>query len=344
MSTRRRSESHTSGKLPTKPEYASNPYILRWWIPEYDEIIVRLIEKYQWAWYWEFTEAATKIIPSETLEAWKSEDPICSVYAWYNVLMYFAASRAEAIGLTGQIRKPKWKTCPVCKQEFVESSLHLKFIKILGADQLDFCEPCLSVVVWPVAGSDTQSKEQVLEYLRDLADTLQRIPPQAFGSRPEDLAGLTFEERLAVLEVMRRRPSVPHVKSLFGSWLKALIAAELLEDGARRTSRGTQCVAKDGHICLSLGEKTIDDFLYSLGIPHQKEPPYPEGNFRADFAVNGTLIEYFGLRGDPDYDTKTKLKQRMCRKHGIKLISLYPSDLASTKRLKAKLLGGLALR
>jgi len=110
------------------------------------------------------------------------------------------------------------------------------------------------------------------------------------------------------------------VKTLFGSWLKALIEAEVLEDGARRTSRGTQCLAKDGHVCLSLGEKTIDDLLHSHGITHEKEYPYPERDFRADFLVDGVFIEYFGLTGDPDYDAKTRLKQRICKKHEIKLI------------------------
>jgi hypothetical protein len=128
---------------------------------------------------------------------------------------------------------------------------------------------------------------------------------------------------------------------MFGSWLKALVEAGILEDGTRRTGRGTQCLAKDGHLCLSLGEKTIDDFLHSYGIAHEKEPHYPEGNFRADFLVDGVFIEYFGLKGDSDYDAKTRLKQRICKKHGIRLISIYPSDIVSLKKLSKKLLQGL---
>ncbi len=111
-----------------------------------------------------------------------------------------------------------------------------------------------------------------------------------------------------------------------------------MEDGTRRTSRGVQCLANDGHVCFSLGEKTIDDLLYYNGIPHEKEPAYPEGNFRADFAVGGRFIEYFGLAGDPEYDAKTKLKQEICERYGITLVSIYPSDLAATKRLEQKLL------
>ncbi len=123
----------------------------------------------------------------------------------------------------------------------------------------------------------------------------------------------------------------------FNSWLAALIDAGVLEDGTRKTSRGIQTLAKDRHVCLSLGEKTIDDFLFDRGIPHEKEPRYPIGNFRADFLVNGIFIEYFGLAGNPDYDAKIKKKMKICLDFGISLISIYPSDLISDKKLQKKL-------
>jgi len=62
-----------------------------------------------------------------------------------------------------------------------------------------------------------------------------------------------------------------------------------------------------------------------------------EGGFRADFEVGDILIEYFGLAGDPDYDAKTRLKQRICKKHNIELVCVYAGDLVSTNRLRAKL-------
>jgi hypothetical protein len=213
------------------------------------------------------------------------------------------------------------------------------FVERLGINHLDFCSPCLSDALFQ--GSDSLSKDQILSFLQDLSGLLQRVPTQNFGEGVEDLHSLDFQERLALLRVLQQKPTIGRVKELFGSWLKALIEAGILEDGTRRTSRGTQCLAKDGHACLSLGEKTIDDFLYYHAIPHEKEPRYPEGNFRGDFLVDSVFVEYFGLRGDPDYDAKTRRKQRICKEHGIKLISVYPDDLVSADRLKRKLLGEL---
>ena len=324
-----------------KRSYSKNPHILEWWTPAHDQLVANQIEKDQWIWYWGITDEIVAATPPETIQAWQQTDPLCSKYAWYNILLYFAASRAEVLGLTKRIRKPKRKTCPLCNKRFVEDSLPVPLVRRLGIDHLDFCAPCLKDTVLQGSGSESLTKEQVLTYLQDLSNVLQRVPNQNYGEGIEDLHGLDFQERLAVLQLLKRKPTVRRVKELFGSWLNALVEAGVLEDGTRRTSRGTQCIARDGHVCLSLGEKTIDDFLYSHGIPHEKEPRYPEGDFRGDFSVNGIFIEYFGLKGNPDYDAKTKLKQRICKKHGIRLISIYPSDLVSLKKLERKLLGGL---
>ena len=158
-----------------------------------------------------------------------------------------------------------------------------------------------------------------------------------------DLLELNTEERLAVLRELRRKPTQLRVKELFGSWFKALIHAELLENSARRTSLGTQCLARDGHMCFSLGEKTVDDILHALQIPHEREPAYPEGRFRADFLINGMFIEYFGLAGDAEYDAKSREKRKLCEAHGIRLISILPKDLVSSRKLEMLLLTGLGL-
>lgn len=314
----------------------------------------------QWAWPWHICDKIVAITPPEVIDTWKAEDPICSTftgdsrttsgnsngfrYAWYNVLMYFARSRAEKLALTDTIRRPEWRRCPLCGEAFVEDSLPMPLIERLGINQLDFCSPCLSNALFRnQATDDSASQGEIKAYLRDLAGVLGRIPSQNFGEGMYDLRDMNTDERLAVLRVLQRKPTLRRVKELYGSWFKALIGAELLENGARRTSIGTQCLAKDGHMCFSLGEKTIDDLLHVMGIPHEREPVYPESNFRADFVVGGVFIEYFGLTGDTDYDTKSREKQRLCRTHGIKLISVFPKDLVNSRKLESMLLAVFGL-
>ena len=40
---------------------------------------------------------------------------------------------------------------------------------------------------------------------------------------------------------------------------------------------------------------------------------------------------------DPEYDRRTKYKQEICKKHGIDLISIFPENLASVRKLETKL-------
>ena len=319
-----------------EPHYSKNRLVLRWWTPSHDELLSKQIEAEQWVWYVRIVDEILAVTPSEVIEAWKTEDPLCSKYAWYNVLMFFAISRADQLGLTQAIRKREWKVCPLCNHSFVDVSLPYSLVKRLGIDQLDFCAPCLSSTL-SEAGNDGLSTQEVLAYLRDLTNVLERVPSQTFGEQFSALEGIPPQERLAVLRVLTRKPTVRRVKELFGSWFEALIEAGVLEDDARRMSRGTQCLARDGHVCFSLGEKTIDDTLHALGIPHEKEVSYPEADYRVDFAVGDVFIEYFGLTGDADYDAKTQVKQSICMRHGIRLISVYPTDLASSKKLESKL-------
>lgn len=177
------------------------------------------------------------------------------------------------------------------------------------------------------------SKEEIIKYLQDLVDIIQIIPNQNFGVTPSSLKYLSTEKRVAVLKINDHKPTIRRVKEIFGSWLNALIQSNIL-DSARKTSRGIQCIAQDGHLCLSLGEKTIDDYLFMHGIAHQKEPKYPEGNYRGDFLCGKVVIEFFGLQGNSDYDLKTKEKINICKRHSITLIAIYPQDLVNQNKLE----------
>jgi hypothetical protein len=87
--------------------------------------------------------------------------------------------------------------------------------------------------------------------------------------------------------------------------------------------------AKDGHVCDSVSEALIDNWLFDHEIPHERNAKYPETKHRADWKIqNGDFVEYFGLAKDsPRYDRSVGQKQKLCRQHNINLVSLYPSDL-----------------
>lgn len=105
-------------------------------------------------------------------------------------------------------------------------------------------------------------------------------------------------------------------------------------DIGRKNRFGYTCKSKDDHICNSLAEAEIDDFLFTQGIKHEKEPKYPGSNWRADFKVNDIYIEYFGLSGINSYDEKTKAKIEYAEKNNINLICIFPDDMQGLYKTK----------
>jgi hypothetical protein len=291
------------------------------WLPQHDQIVSDLVDKYQWYWYWMVSDSLSKQFAGYH----------------YNKLMYYAITRAHDLGLTKKIRTPQNKKCPLCGHAFIENSLPFPLVRRLGVDHLDFCAPCLRDTLLRGTGKYRAKKQEIIEYLRELTSILERIPAQGFGEGIEDLHDIDYKKRVQLLRLFQNKPCIERIKKSFGSWLKALIEAGILENDTRETPRGTHTIAQDGHTCFSLGEKTIDDYLYKQGIPHQKEPAYPGTNFRADFLVENTFIEYFGLAGDSNYDLKINEKKEICRKKEIKLIEIYPKDLVNIEKLKKKL-------
>lgn len=184
-------------------------------------------------------------------------------------------------------------------------------------------------------------RKQIVDWLQLVAEGLQRVPSQSFPSI-EEFRSAGRDERLRIVTLCQSRPAVRRVKQVFGTWLAALIAARLLEDGTRRMMRGTQCFARDGHVCLSLGEKTVDDFLTDTGLQHEKEPHYPDSNLRADFRIGDTFVEFLGLKGQSDYDERTAIKRLMCKTRGLRLLLIEPKDLASRTTLGRKIARALA--
>jgi len=127
---------------------------------------------------------------------------------------------------------------------------------------------------------------------------------------------------------------VEHVKAKYKSWFKGLAETGALPNGVLATARGVRCLAKDGHVCHSLDEQRIDNWLNNHNLKHEREPIYPShpdlnptGRRKGDWKVNGTFIEYFGLVGDKDYERKMDEKILLAGYSKINLIAIYPTDL-----------------
>lgn len=321
----------TSYLWKASPAYAENDHILAWWGKAHDEALVRLIEEYAWLYPWHVSDAIVAISPEEVIAAWREKDPVCERYAWYNVLMYFAIARARATGVEQAMPHPETLNCLQCKRRFrqdeVGASTARKFGKV---SDIRYCQACSSAAF--AGGRDLDdlklSDADIADWIRDVATLTGLIPPQNFFSSGDFLGTVSGDVAQAqLLGLGARRPTARRIKDSFGSWLNALVMSGVLPDGAHHTPRGIRSVAADGHVCLSLPERTIDDWLSAYGVDHEKEPRYPESNYRGDFRVEGSFIEFFGLVGNPDYDARIREKRELAEQHGIDLIEVYPKDM-----------------
>lgn len=129
--------------------------------------------------------------------------------------------------------------------------------------------------------------------------------------------------------------------NLFGVWNNAIIAAGLIPNRSHdhRMYRRIVTKARDGHICDSISEAIIDNWLGKYRVFHRRDVPYPETNHKADWALGeNVFVEYFGLAGDsPRYDRSIRKKRGLCRKSGIKLIEITAKDLYPVNRIEQKL-------
>lgn len=317
--------------------YCKNNHILKWWSREHDQLLIHSIKNLQWYWYLDITDKILDITTNKEIENWKKSDPLCATYAYYNILMYFSISRAAKERFDEYLRYPGLIVCPVCGIDFKENQYPHYIFRRFGFNHANICPVCYNKAILEENTNKKFNKNEVLRYFKDLSEILERIPPKNFGNTWNDLKTVNLTNLPNLVKILHNKPTKKKIDRLFGSWLSLLIKAGLLQDGALKGSRGYRCLADDGHECYSLAEKTIDDLLYHNNIPHEKEPLYPDSNYRGDFMVNNTFIEYFGLCGDPEYDKKINIKRDLCKKNGINMVEIYPEDLIDIDVLKRRL-------
>ena len=230
------------------------------------------------------------------------------------------------MGFEDVIPSPRSRGCLACGVQFNEATARYWFyLRQGGQDRIDYCDGCSENAMGYPRG--TPDADQVMDYISTVAGLLKRVPTDDW-ERSFDWAAAAPEVRTELMRECRYRPTPDAIKALFVSWSVLLVRSGVLPDGTYRTSRGTRTLAVDGHVCSSLGEKTIDDWLYDLGIPHEREPHYPESNLRADFRVGDAFVEYFGLAGNAEYDAKIIDKRSLAPMRALKLVEIYPADLA----------------
>ncbi|WP_157074941.1 DUF2510 domain-containing protein [Janibacter limosus] len=312
-------------------DFAENGHILAWWGEAQDETLTRLIDEFAWLYPWHISDAIVAITSDDVAAAWREQDPACQRYAWYNVLMYFGVARARTTGLEHAMRPPETLNCLRCKTRFRQDEVGASTARKLGkVSNIRYCQACCSAAF--AGGSDLDdlrlSDAAIADWIRDVASLTGLIPPQDFFNNEDFLEAVSGDTaRTQLLGLAARRPTAKRIKDAFGSWLNALAVAGVLPDGAHHTRRGVRSVAADGHVCLSLPERTIDDWLSAYGLDHEKEPRYPDSNYRGDWRVGGSIIEFFGLAGNPDYDARIQEKRELAERHGIDLIEVYPKDM-----------------
>lgn len=150
-----------------------------------------------------------------------------------------------------------------------------------------------------------------------------------------NLRARTADEAKEFAYLFASMPKRSKLKPLFETPQHFFHAAGLEELVPRGKGRGIRSISRCGHLCLSMGEREICEYLYINGVMHTKEPQYSAlvedgsafGSMRGDFLVGGVVIEFAGLDGEEAYDVKMKLKRKLAEEHGLTLIVLRPEDI-----------------
>jgi hypothetical protein len=239
------------------------------------------------------------------------------------------------------------ETCNFCKEEFLPQC-HIDWLYLTPPK---YCDSCLQLCIRSGDGymffknSTENIKQLALLGISKFLEHFGFVPSSSY-SRQElirdfqtlDVSEQDLEYALKVLSLI---PSLTTVNELFGSWAHFLNLAGMLEI-SNRGKGGYRSIATDGHLCLSLGERAICEYLTKQGLEHSKEPMYPKNVefnpnnlLRADFLVNDTYIEFAGRMQNADYAIRMNNKEKIAKASKMKWIKLESTSRADLERLRA---------
>ncbi|MEK9135307.1 MAG: hypothetical protein AAB451_03375 [Patescibacteria group bacterium] len=190
--------------------------------------------------------------------------------------------------------KPKLKICTECGEKYKKNTNNIKYCSLVCRRKAEWYTP-----------------KDLLGIIRNAVQKLKRTPARRELKNINDSC-----------------------RKVFGSWNNAVLAAGFTPNRSHdnRMYKRADAKAFDGHLCDSISELLIDNWLYKNNIPHERDAHYPETHHKADWEISlgsqKIFVEYFGLANDsPRYDRAVKEKMGLCNKHKISLISIYPKDI-----------------
>lgn len=236
---------------------------------------------------------------------------------------------------------PSTRSCAVCSaphppaDEVVAEAFPQALLDTICGDCLAGAHSASSLV------DDDYDRDRFFEQVRRLDRLVGRLPVHGGWRREIFRRHVPLEDLIEAVKIAGDVPRIKCIRERHGSWAAALAEASVAPD-SRENVFGIQSRATDGHMCFSVGELVIDDWLTHHDIPHEREPAYPVGDLRGDFRVGDTIIEFFGMAGVPEYDAIVARKRQVAREHGMDVVELTRQDLerwseAGAARLAAHL-------
>ena len=294
------------------------------WVPLCEDICNRLIDLHEYMWCWHVPREFGALIPE--VENGIKNNSILVGTGMEQVLMY-GAYRNMRVKRTWPSPQPI--VCSICSRTFPPESLSPWMLRYFGPRR--YCPECCCRAF---NGNSSKDLINAKGALQGFANTAGMVPMQNFR-REINIGAISEQDRDLIVAWMILVPEASVCKEIFnGPWLKVLQDSGLADD-LRRAGMGYQCMAKDGHFCRSLGERSIDDYLFNNGISHKIEPTWPKhaklnptGRLRADWLLSdGTYVEYAGMMSNADYASNMQKKIALARELDINLIVIVPEDL-----------------
>lgn len=232
------------------------------------------------------------------------------------------------------------KICRLCKEKFFPQMSS----EWPGRVPPDYCGICLEMSFSGsteffrlMSYSEDERKDNFISGIKTFSEFFGLIPK--VGTTKRRLitqlrkSGVSGEDLDLALMASSLLPWHETAKEMFGSWAHLLEAAELLEQ-RQRGRGGHQSIGSDGHLCLSMGERAICEYLTRKGINHSKEPLYPidknfnpNGLLRGDFLVGSIIIEFAGMMSNKEYAERMKQKSKLAKSKGIPWVEVEGSQL-----------------